>query len=162
MGDGVSKRGPKRTATPILALSGSPRAKERAAVEPVVPPCTPEKPELLNAYAREAWDQIVPLLEEHGIVTRLDSHLLTVYCVTYARWRRAIESLGENGETYDGPQGKGEHPLARVAKGIQDQWRSLIGELGLSPAARSGLNIRTPASSGGAGLRAMRDAHGGA
>ncbi|MCH4024097.1 MAG: phage terminase small subunit P27 family [Acetobacter sp.] len=98
-------------------------------------------PEYMDAYAREAWEKLVPVLVKNGLFTVLDHHALEQYCQTYGRWRRAEEILAEEGsDTYEthGKQGTMKRALpevAIIAESIR-LMRSVGSEFGLSPVAR--------------------------
>ena len=100
----------------------------------------PEPPKIVqncNA-AMEIWEETVDILQETGILSRTDTHLLTNYCITYAEWLKAAEWVQENGHTT--PDGKTAPQSAAMIK-LAAQHKALIPELGLSPSGRARLSV---------------------
>ncbi len=73
----MGKRGPRPTPTEILKLRGSTLVTpEREAGEVHGPMGTPDRPDWLDDQAKAAWDEIAPLLQDMGILTRIDGNAL--------------------------------------------------------------------------------------
>src|SRR5438552_1152817 len=97
----MGRRGPRPTPTEILKLRGSTLVTERRVKsEAKGPPGKPTCPSWLDANAKGAWRQLVPMLEEMGVLTRIDGNALTRYCRMWSRWRKAEEFLESKGEVY--------------------------------------------------------------
>lgn len=154
----MGKRGPAKTPTPVLQLRGSWRADTRDG-EPQGPEGTPECPARLLDEARQIWDEIVPILDNMGVLTLADGNALTRYCSMFVRWWKAEEFLQKNGDSYPIYQTtKGgelvydkngrkilrymqQWPQVSIAKSLNASLLRLEQEFGLTPAARAGLSI---------------------
>ena len=149
----MSKRGPKPTPTAVLKLRGSTLvSKRREAAEVKGPAGTPDRPEWLDDEARLAWDQVVPLLEGMGVLTRVDGNALARYCRLWSRWRKAESFIEEKGEMYPLRDDKGgvkcfmQWPQVAIAAKLAQQLTRLEQEFGMTPSARSRLQVQGPTS----------------
>ena len=76
----MGKRGPRPTPTSILKLRGSTLVTpEREAAEVHGPTGAPNRPDWLDDQAKAAWDEIAPMLQDMGILTRIDGNALARY-----------------------------------------------------------------------------------
>lgn len=142
----MGKRGKPPTPTAILKLRGSWRGN-RNPDEPQPDNQTPTCPDWLDDYAKAAWFQIVPRLAGMGIIDSVDEHALVVLCQTWARWKRAEETLMKVGTTYvskkpDGSVMIRKMPQVGIADGAAHSLARWFQEFGMSPSARS--RIRVP------------------
>jgi len=154
----MGRRGPSPTPTPILKLRGSKRVtKTRERHEVSGPTGTPDCPEWLDDDARKAWEELVPLLEGMGVLTRIDGNALARYCRLWARWRKAEAFIQEKGEMYPlrGDDGKvkcfQQWPQVAIAHKLAQQLTRLEQEFGMTPSARARLQLapKTPEAVGG-------------
>lgn len=51
-----------------------------------------------NRLAHAEWKAVAPFLEAEGILKQPDISLLASYCILYARWREAAQSVEEHGQ----------------------------------------------------------------
>jgi P27 family predicted phage terminase small subunit len=146
------KRGPRPTPTRILELRGSQRAKSRG-IEPQPERTTPDCPDWLDDGAKSCWAQIVPQLEQMGVLTRIDANALTRYCVLWTQWIGAQKFLMQYGTTYPLKDKNGNlkcmmpWPQVSQVRGWGEQLRRLEAEFGMTPASRVGLDtscVSTP------------------
>lgn len=144
--DDMGKRGPKPTPTAVLKLRGSTLvSKRREATEVAGPAGTPDCPDWLDDDAKSAWDQVVPLLEGMGVLTRIDGNALARYCRTWSRWRKAEAFIQEKGEMYPlrDDDGKVKYfqqwPQVAIANKLAIQLTRLEQEFGMTPSARARL-----------------------
>lgn len=137
------KRGPKPSANPLgTVLPGK--------VEP---------PAHLSTQAKRHWKEVVDLIDEAGLASRLDRDALTIYCTHWARWREA--ELVIAGDFEDDPaRPKGEvikasngylqpSPWYVVATNAMKDMRTFLDRFGLTPMARSKLKLTEPEDDGG-------------
>jgi P27 family predicted phage terminase small subunit len=82
-----------------------------------------------------------------GILCRADRDAMTLYAVTFSRWRRAEADLDRVGTVIVDKYGQAKaNPAATVAKDARVTLILLMNEFALTPAARVGLtNPRTTA-----------------
>ena len=95
--------------------------------------------------AAEAWARIVGQLEQLGTASEADAMTIELYCITYSRFRKALEELNRDGSLTimtDGGNTKA-NPVATIASQASTQLQSLLAELGLTPSSRS--RVRTTA-----------------
>ncbi len=144
----MGKRGPKPTPTAVLKLRGSTLVTaRREAAEVQGPAGTPDPPDWLDDEARETWDRLVPMLEGMGVLTRIDGHALARYCRLWSRWRRAEAFIEEKGEMYPLRDDAGkvkyfqQWPQVAVANKLAQQLTRLEGEFGMTPSARSRIQL---------------------
>ncbi len=112
----------------------------------------PDPPKHLLRAARAEWMRIGPMLVEYGLISRVDTAALALYCQAYGRWQDAERDLAkvikERGSMIvRSPNGyEMHHPLLNVINKAQDQVHSYLQQFGLSPAAREKV---TPSSQRG-------------
>lgn len=113
----------------------------------------PVRPVWLDAEAAAAWDYLVPLLVSAGVLTELDQHALATWCSTWARWRRCLALLAEQGECYTATTREGDtrpvvRPEAGLSVALAAELRQLGDRLGLNPSARTRLHVAVAAPAG--------------
>jgi len=144
----MGKRGPKPTPTAILQLRGSTLVtQERRDKEVQGPSGSPDQPDWLDDGAVQAWNYLVPLLSQMGVLTRIDGHALARYCRLWSRWRQAEDFLTKHGEMYplkddDGkPKCFQPWPQVAIANKLAQQLTRLEQEFGMTPSARSRIQL---------------------
>lgn len=94
--------------------------------------------------ARSEWRRVVPILDAQGVLSTLDDHVLTDYCVTRVRLWQCERDISLNGLRLAGDRGQVRNPNVVSAKQYRDQLRYLAGQLGLSPVERDYLQPPAP------------------
>ncbi|WP_375173703.1 phage terminase small subunit P27 family [Pseudooceanicola sp.] len=125
-------RGPKPRATvaPNLQKGGIPRC-----------------PDHLDHVARKEWRRLVRPLFEAGIVTTADRAALAAYCQSYSLWADAVQKLQETPKLIKAPSGYiQQSPWISIANKQLELMGRYMAELGLTPAARSRLDVGTDAA----------------
>lgn len=147
----MGKRGPRPTPTSVLKLRGSTLVTpEREASEVHGPTGTPDCPDWLDDQAKAAWDEIVPLLQDMGILTRIDGNALARYCRLWSRWRKMEAFIEEKGEMYPLRAEDGsvkyfqQWPQVAIANKLAQQLTRLEQEFGLTPSARTRIHVDRP------------------
>jgi P27 family predicted phage terminase small subunit len=132
----MAKRGPKTKSVGRQALSGArPDRIPRSVTKPKrsVPTC----PGYLDEYGRETWARIVPQLEASGVLAESDGDALALYCVTYGRWRLALDEIRCQGVTATTDLGSTKaNPAVAVATQCERLMASMLDAFGLTPASR--------------------------
>ncbi|MCC7291476.1 MAG: phage terminase small subunit P27 family [Phycisphaerales bacterium] len=144
----MGRRGPAPTPTNILKLRGSTLVtRQREAREVQAPTGVPDPPAWLDADARAAWDELLPMLDGMGVLSRLDGHALGRYCHLWARWRKAEEFIRERGEMYPIKDDAGQvkcfqqWPQVAIAHRLAQHLTRLEQEFGMTPSARARLQL---------------------
>lgn len=127
------KRGPKPS------IAGSAPTPTRG-----VPTC----PKHLDPVARTHWKVITKALDDLGVLSLSDADVLEIYCTVYSRWREAEAKVKAEGMTIEvGDKGyEIQNPYLNIANGCIKQMNSLMGNMGLTPAARAKVNAATKES----------------
>jgi P27 family predicted phage terminase small subunit len=145
---GVAGRsGRKAQKLKLHKLHGTDREDRHAknVPDPIVsaPPC----PKSLTGLAREEWDRITQLLIEVGCVSELDMAEIAAYCREWSKYTKANDRL-DNLDDYITKSTKGTkipHPLLRVSDRALANMLRICQDFGLSPAARSRLDMESAA-----------------
>ena len=152
----MGKRGPPPTPTALLRLSGGWRGTYTNRNEPEPEKGRPRCPVWLDEYAKAVWKQLVPQLDAMGVLAKIDGHALTVLCQTWSRWRKAVEFIQENGETYAVKDEAGrvkylkKFPQATVIDSSARTLNRFMQEFGLTPSARTRIEVPGQAQGDGA------------
>lgn len=81
------------------------------------------------------WKRLAPVLERSVGLTHAQQECLVDYCVTWARIEQGERELSMKGVLVETERGWVKNPWTTVLNQYRSHLRSLIGELGLSPAA---------------------------
>ena len=101
--------------------------------EPVIPTVIKSDEDALAV-----WNETVEVLRATNILSRTDTHLLTVYCSTYSEWIKLHRLVSRDGHST--PDGKTSPESVAYFK-LSSQHHKLMGELGLSPSSRARLSV---------------------
>lgn len=93
----------------------------------------------LRADCGRVWRSIVPDLDRHGVLARVDELLVIDACICAARIRQCERRIAREGLTKETDRGAAKNPLTTVVAQYRTQFRVYVSELGLSPSARSRL-----------------------
>lgn len=144
----MRRSGPPKQPTAIRLLRGNPSKERVTTSEPKPAAGVPMKPADLPAAAGVIWDQtIVVLAAVPGLLTTADGVTVEMFARTLARYRELeafVEAHGpvlvmrdESGAVkYCQPA-----PQASLAAKLLPQLRGLAAELGLSPSARTRIDL---------------------
>jgi P27 family predicted phage terminase small subunit len=155
-------RGPAPTPTAVLNQRGSWRGKKNKS-EPRPAKKTPLCPKWFDKDRRAVWKQLIPVLTEMGVLTRIDGWTLERYCDAMVRWRQTSKSLSETGEVYvtardDKGKPKCVQQLPQVS--ICSQLAALLAQIetqfGMTPSARTRITVEVPKEPTKKGLAALR------
>ncbi len=139
------KPGPPKKPTAFRLVTGNPSGRPINKREPKPQIAIPEPPEWLSPYALEEWREITPRLARYRIISDLDRSVLILYCESFGDFRRAREALNQNeglvitATRKDGSTYQTVNPFLSIANRASDCLRRCLGELGLTPASRSGI-----------------------
>ncbi|WP_328394195.1 P27 family phage terminase small subunit [Streptomyces sp. NBC_00390] len=101
----------------------------------------------LRGKARDVWARTIPALVVSAGLTDPQRETAIEYCVTVARLWQAERELSRTGLVVETERGNVKSPWVTIAHQYRSHFRSLVDELGLSPA--SSTRITPPEFSGG-------------
>jgi len=139
--------GPPPAPLHLRLMRGNPgRRPLRPEPEPARLPEPPEPPAFLIGYAADEWRRVASELHLLGVLRGVDVQLLAAYCVNYATWRTAVETLatiaardpvthGLLVRTADGNPRR--NPLQKIASDAAIEMLRFANEFGIGAAARS-------------------------
>jgi P27 family predicted phage terminase small subunit len=159
----VKGRKPKPTA--LKLLQGNPGKRPINRNEPQPRAKAPGCPTWLPAEGKAEWRRVVPELDRIGMLTKVDRAALAAYCAAWALLVRATRDVEANGliaeavdkevETVDGVVHlivrRTKNPAVLIARDAAAQVRQFCAEFGLTPSARSRMDL--PDSGGGGDAR---------
>ncbi|MGV9600792.1 phage terminase small subunit P27 family [Streptosporangium sandarakinum] len=118
----------------------------------VLPPSDPVEPDWADLFpgesveelkarrdAAEVWGRTAHMLAKCAGLTSVQQDCLVDFCITTARIRQCNRSISREGLVIEGDRGRVRNPLCTVVSQLRQHWRSLMGELGLSPSAATRL-----------------------
>jgi P27 family predicted phage terminase small subunit len=123
----------------------------------VLPPSDLEEPDWLQTFpavrtkdvqaanrrarevARREWRRVVPVLKHSAGLAAVDAQLVHDYCVCVARIDQCERELSTTGLLILGERGWQKNGATTIVGQYRTQLRAYIGELGLSPSARTRL-----------------------
>lgn len=137
-------RGRPPTPKKLNDLKGDPGRRRRYETEPEAPEGTPDCPDHLDEIAREEWESVTTHLQSMGLLSTADRAAIELYCISYSRYRRAVENCQKYGDVILSPNKKVPmiSPYATIQNQAFEQCRKLLLEFGLTPAARARMRVR--------------------
>ena len=145
-------RGPKPTPADVLKARGTFRPDRhsdsaRALGKPTCPGWMTDKD------ARKEFRRVAKLLGDMRLVGAADGNLLVRYVIAWVRWRRVVQTLVANPSSevaiYKDPAGKVTSmqvsALHSIARSLADELSKAEAALGMSPSARSRIEVAPPA-----------------
>ncbi len=137
----MGRRGPARAPDAAKLRRGETRPSRLNGLEPLPRHRAPSMPKGLDPVARAAWRHTVREMGSSGLITAADAHILRLYCEAWSRYRQAADMLGSSAPLLNDRGHLTKNPLHQVVRDNADHVRLLARELGLSPAARAGLQL---------------------
>ncbi len=134
--------GRKPRPTALRRLDGNPGKRGYNPTEPVPPDALPDCPDHLSEVARDEWDRLAVTLHGMGVLTTVDRAALAAYCQCYGRWVEAERKIATLPGMVKTPSGYvQQNPWIGVANKQLELMGRFMTELGLTPAARSRVNV---------------------
>jgi P27 family predicted phage terminase small subunit len=141
-------RKPKPTA--LKEISGNPGKRKLNSNEPKFS-CDVTCPAWLTHPAKKEWKRVVKELDALGLIQSVDRAALAAYCLSYARWQAAEETVTREGQTVKEPildkHGKllghktKRHPATNIAKDERTSMLKAASLFGFDPSSRSRLSM---------------------
>lgn len=140
----MGTRGRKPKPTALKILEGNPGKKPLNENEPKPKKIAPKCPSWLEPEAKKEWRRMAKTLETIGVLTQVDATAFAGYCQAYARWKEAEEFLTKHGTIFKTPSGYIQQvPQVSIAQTYLKVMKDFCSEFGLTPAARSRIQINT-------------------
>ncbi|MEP6610177.1 MAG: phage terminase small subunit P27 family [Burkholderiaceae bacterium] len=141
-----------RKPTRLKIVQGNPGKRQLSANEPE-PELGAAPPEWLSPQAIKHWPLIAQQLDEVGVLTVIDAPALGLYCEAFARWKDANEHVLKFGTVVTAPSGFPiQSPFLAIANKAHDQMVKLLIEFGMTPAARTRVEVVKKPRQGKTGL----------
>jgi P27 family predicted phage terminase small subunit len=130
-------RGRRPKPSKIKELAGNP-GRRPLPDEPQIPASWPQAPKWLSQEAKREWRRLRHILEPLGYVTQADRAALVGYCNAYARAHACQRHVEQHGPVLANGRA---NPAFKLQGEAETQLRHYMGELGLSPAMRSKIQL---------------------
>ena len=145
----MGRRGPRPLSAAARQARGS-RSKA-ASGTPAAVTGVPVMPDGLTGTEEAAWREIVALLEPRGVLTPCDAPIVELTAKTIVTMRHADAVIGREGSTMRTASGYlQQRPEIAISHKSRLLLKLLLGELGMSPASRSNVDVPLPAVEGSA------------
>jgi P27 family predicted phage terminase small subunit len=147
------KRGRTPIPNVIRLATGNPSRRPINANEPKPPAARPDPPEHLSDIAKTEWRRVIEPLFGCGLMTILDTPMLTAYCDAYGRFVQASRTLEELAKADPVTRGvivrtaNGNpimNPVLCTLRSSRSDMARFASEFGMSPASRSRINVGIP------------------
>lgn len=112
------KTGRPAKPTALRVLAGNPGKPPINTREPVTGEIDTVAPAELSEAAVAHWNRLAPMLAKSGVLKQSDRDLLFVYCESYATWLDSVRA-------------------GKLNVSLLSQLRQMLGEMGMTPAART-------------------------
>ncbi len=133
--------------TRMRLLEGNPGKRKISTAEPKPKVAKPKCPEQLDDEAKREWKRVIRELEAAKLISVLDRAALAAYCQAWSRWIEAEAKLKQHGVVVKSPNGWPiQSPYLAIANRAMAQMTTFLCEFGLSPAARTRIQVKTDES----------------
>lgn len=99
--------------------------------------------------AHELWARLAPVMHRSVGLVNEQQELLVEFCITWARIEQGERALSMQGVLITTERGQTKNPWTTVLNQYRTHFRSLVGELGLTPSALTRLGPRPAGSDDG-------------
>lgn len=128
----------------LKLLQGNPGKRPLNTAEPKPPAELPNPPAHLSDAAKEEWERMGQQLLRLGLLTSIDRSAFAAYCVVWARWVEAEESLKKTGMVIKSLTNYPMlNPFYTISNQSLTQLRAFLTEFGMTPSSRSRTSVRT-------------------
>ena len=137
--------GPAPLPKKIHQLHGNPGRRPFKKNQPEPPVKIPDPPIKLGTIARRHWKYIVPLLEELGVLSSIDSAALAAYCQTFEQWSDLEDIMKNDKKLAADDENKlslrDKLSVGRSLMQIRNQMRLMLAEFGMTSASRGRVSV---------------------
>jgi len=121
----------------LRVIEGNPGKRPLPAKKPAVPDkAAMPAPTGLSVTARKEWERVVPLLQEKGLLERVDEAGLHRYCEACARAAAADRFIHKHGVMIRGERGMVKNPACQIARDASAEMKAWCVEFGMTPSSR--------------------------
>lgn len=140
----MGRRGPAPKSPKLKLLGGNAGKRKIQAATPATVRGIPVCPSWLSAEAKAAWGELVPKLDQAGMLTAVDGLALACLCQAWAEFEISTRQL-EGGRTFTTEKGYvGQHPAVTAQRSAWAAIKSFSALFGLDPMSRSKLQLAPP------------------
>jgi len=141
--------GRRPTPTALKLVTGNPGKRALNKKEPKPAAKAPPCPAHLDSDAKAVWKRLCSLLKKMGVLTEADGLALERLCDCYSDILRCRELIERDGRTYTTLDQNSNtliknNPAVNQLRAADSQFKSYLVEFGLTPAARSKVNVDPP------------------
>ncbi len=142
----MGSRGPVPKSSEQRRVAGSKNRNHASGGEGPAP-ARPKMPSWLPKEAQKEWRRVVKELLPYNLLTKIDADVLAVYCMTFATWRSASETIAAEGCTYKAKKSGlfKQHPAVAIEAAAAARLLQLLKEIAATPAARLRMRMGPPA-----------------
>lgn len=145
----VGERGRLKLPPHLRPVDGA-QSEAPGTLAEAVPPSAPEKPKGLPLAVGEAWDQIVPALDEAGILARCDGPALELALRHYVAAKAASDDVIAEPRMYDDKNDRPmKNPSSQVFRDHSTAFLEYAKQLGLTFVSRARAPRPEEANGGG-------------
>lgn len=142
----MARTGRPRKPTRLHVIGGNPGKRKLPQNEPRPDVVVPKPPTWLRGPALTEWKFIVPRLAKLGILAEVDRMVLACYCIACGRLAMAQKKLSRPSQlVQDTTGGRAPDVWLRIADKATEQIRQFCAEFGLSPSARTHVDVKAAA-----------------
>ncbi len=144
----MGRRGPAPEPAAAKLARGETRPSRLNRMEPLPRHAPPRPPKGISDRSREVWRQVLRDAPPNLIMAS-DAWVLRIFCDAVALYENAVGTIERTGLVIRGRHGElVKNPVLMPMRDNRDAIRILTRELGLSPAARAGLQVAVGSSLG--------------
>ena len=141
--------GRRPTPTALKLVTGNPGKRALNKKEPKPKAKAPPCPAHLDANGKAAWKKLCALLGKMGVLTEADGLALERLCDCYSDILQCRELIERDGRTYTTTDQNSNtliknNPAVNQLRAADAQFKSYLVEFGLTPAARTKVNVDLP------------------
>jgi len=146
----VGRRGPAKTPTGVKLAQGETRPSRVDFLEPAPRRALPVMPADMDAGAKAVWKRVMAEMATAEVIYAADADVLRCYCEAVSQYQSAVRMLVSSSPLVRGARSGDliKNPLHQIVRDSRDAVRLFARELGLSPSARAGLDIRIDGGGG--------------
>ena len=129
--------GRRASPTALKELTGNPGRRPINKGEPKAVPLDPTPPAWLQGEAISFWEELVSVLGPMGHLTEADRTNVTALAMALTQLKDAHDGILKHGYVMEGLHGPKTSPYVGILDKAQKQVKSLLCELGMTPASRT-------------------------